>query len=217
MYTTFNENMGMHRILIWNASDDSRIQVRLALYGYTEEKFTQGKELWQQTDSFGKTQDKEKNEQKEATNQFNEAWQQSISEVKRFKKLARLVFDNKPAAWNMLKLDTLNIAKFADWYADTDLVYSSILEHSEWLTAMQIFGYTSESLIAQQTKLKRLKSLQQTQQREIGDAQQATDEKWNSYNLLKDFCYKLREVAKIEFESDPQLLEKLGILVRSRA
>lgn len=217
MYTTFNENMEKYRILLWNASDDSRIQVRLALYSYTEEKFNQGKELWQQTDSFGKMQDKEKNEQKEATNQFNEAWQQSISEIKRFKKLARLVFDNKPAAWNMLKLDTLNIAKFADWYADTDLAYSNILEHGEWLSSMQTFGYTNESITTQQTKLEMLKGLQQTQQQEIGDAQQATDDKWNSYNQLKDFCYKLREVAKIEFESDPQLLEKLGILVRSRA
>lgn len=117
----------------------------------------------------------------------------------------------------MLKLDTLNIAKFADWYADTDLVYTNVLEHGEWITSMQGFGYTSESLAALQTKLRKLNELQQIQQQEIGDAQQATDQKWNSYNQLKDFCYKLREVAKIEFENDPQLLEKLGILVRSNA
>jgi len=217
MYTTFNENMEKYRILLWNASNDSAIQPRLALYAYTPEKLQEGQSLWETTNSLGKLQDKEKDEQKAATNNFNENWQQSISEIKRFKKLARLVFDTNPTAWNMLKLDTLNIAKFADWYADTDLAYSNILEHGEWLSAMQSFGYTSESITAQQTKLKMLKDLQQTQQQEIGDSQQATDDKWNSYNQLKDFCYKLREVAKIEFESDPQLLEKLSILVRSKA
>ncbi len=217
MYTSFNENMEKHRILLWNAFNDSAIQPRLALYAYTPEKLQEGQSIWEQTNSFGQLQYKEKDEQKAATNEFNENWQKSISEVKRFKKLARLVFDNDPNAWNMLKLDTLNIAKFSDWYADTDLVYTNMLEHDEWLTSMQAFGYTSESLTAQQTKLKALKDLQQTQQQEIGDAQQATDDKWISYNQLKDFCYKLREVAKIEFESDPQLLEKLGILVRSNA
>ncbi len=217
MYTTFNENMEKHRILLWNAFNDSAIQPRLAFYAYTPEKLQEGQAIWEKTNSFSQLQDKEKDEQKTATNNFNENWQKSISEVKRFKKLARLVFDNNPTAWNMLKLDKLNITKFADWYADTDLVYSNIQEHGQWLSAMQAFGYTSERITAQQAKLKTLKDLQQTQQQEIGDAQQATDDKWNSYNQLKDFCYKLSEVAKIEFESDPQLLEKLGILVRSNA
>tara|TARA_R110001583_G_scaffold39735_2_gene127206 strand:+ start:1046 stop:1699 length:654 start_codon:yes stop_codon:yes gene_type:complete len=217
MYTSFNENMEKHRLLLWNAFNDTAIQPRLEHYAYTPEKLQEGQSLWEKTSSLGTVQNKEKDEQKAATNNFNENWQQSISEIKRFKKLARLVFDNSPQAWNMLKLDTLNIAKFADWYADADIVYSNILEHGEWISSMQGFGYTSESITALQAKLKKLKDLQQTQQQEIGDAQQATDDKWNSYNQLKDFCYKLREVAKIEFESDPQLLEKLGILVRSRA
>ncbi|PXY01650.1 hypothetical protein DF185_09285 [Marinifilum breve] len=217
MYTTFNENMEKHRILLWNASDDAGIQPRLSIYGYTAEKLHEGQSLWEQTNNYGQLQNKEKDEQKAATNNFNEKWQQSISEIKRFKKLARLVFDTDPNAWNMLKLDTLNISKFADWYADTDLVYTNILEHEEWITAMQGLGYTNESITTMQTKLRNLKNLQQTKQQEIGDAQQATDLKWNSYNQLKDFCYKLREVAKIEFENDPQLLEKLGILVRSNA
>ena len=217
MYTTFNENMEKHRILLWNSTNDAAIQPRLAFYGYTPEKLKEGQSLWEQTHSFGQLQNKEKDEQKAATNNFNENWQQSISEIKKFKKLARLVFDNNTNAWNMLKLDTLNIAKFVDWYADTDLVYTNVLEHTEWLTDMQGFGYTSESITAQQTRLHALKVLQEKQQQEIGDAQQATDKKWDSYNQLKDFCYKLREVAKIEFENDPQLLEKLGIMVRSNA
>ncbi|WP_421920805.1 hypothetical protein [Marinifilum sp.] len=217
MYTSFNENMEKHRILLWNASGDTAIQPRLALYGYTSEKLQEGQSLWEKTNSLAQMQDQEMDEQKEATNQFNEYLQQSISELKKFKKLARLVFDTKPNAWNMLKLDRLNIAKFTDWYADADMVFTNILDHPEWITSMQTFGYSNETITSMQNKLHNLKSLRQVQQQEIGDAQQATNQKWNSYNLLKEFCYKLSEVAKIEFENDAQLLEKLGILVRSNS
>ena len=215
MYATFNENLENYRILIWNAEDDPLIQPRLANYGYTAEKFQEGKDLWAQTDLLGKKQDQEMSEQKAATNIFNEAWNQAISEVKRLKKLARLAFQDDDSAWNMLKLEKLNISRFEDWQADAELVCSNLLANAGWVTSMQTFGYTTESITALKGRVEALKCLQQNQQREVGDAQQATDDKWKSFEELKNWCYKLREIAKIEFEDDPQLLEKLGILARS--
>lgn len=215
MYATFNENMEKHRILIWNAADDQLVQPRIETYGYTAEVLDAGKALWAQTDLMGKKQDTELDEQKAATNIFNEAYQQAVSEIKRLKKLARLAFEGNSNAWNMLKLDKLNITRFEDWQSDAELVCTNLLANAEWLTSMQTFGYTTESITALQGKVTNLKSLQQDQQREMGDTQQATDDKWKSYEELKNWCYKLKEIAKIEFEDDPQLLEKLGILVRS--
>ena len=217
MYTTFNENMEKHRILIWNASDDLLIQPRLENYGYTIDALQAGKDLWTRTDGFDKKQDQEMSEQKSATNSFNEAWQKEVSEIKRLKKLARLVFETNSTAWDMLKLKVLNISRFENWQANAELVCTNLLANSAWITSMQSFGYTAESITAIKDRIEALKGLQQGQKREMGDAQQATDNKWKSYDELRNWCYKLLEVAKIEFEDDPQLLEKLGILARSKA
>ncbi len=214
-YKTFNEQLEFCRILIWNAADDTEIQPRLENYGYTTEKFDQGKALWQQTDQAGKQQAKEQNEQTAATDAFNEAREKAEDDLKRAKKIARIAFDGDKQAFNALNLNEINITRFEDWLNDAEKFYANLLSNPQWAETMQTYSYTSEALIAQQEEVGSLKSLQQTQQREMGEAQQATKDKWMYYSQLKKWCYQLTELAKIEFEDDAQLLEKLGILVRS--
>jgi hypothetical protein len=214
-YKTFNQQMESSRILIWNAADDTEIQPRLENYGYTTEKFDQGKALWQQTDQAGKQQEKEQNEQTAATDTFNEARQKAEDDLKRTKKIARVAFDGNKAAFNSLNLAEINITRFEDWLSDAEKFYSNLIGNPQLLATMQTYGFTEESLNAQQQEVDNLKGLQQTQQREMGEAQQATKDKWENFNQLKKWCDHLSELAKIEFDEDAQILEKLGILVRS--
>jgi hypothetical protein len=213
-YKTFNEQLESWRILIWNAADDAEIQSRLAIYGYTTEKLDQGKALWQQTDQAGKQQAKEQNEQTAATDAFNEAREKAEDDLKRAKKIARVAFDGNKEAFNALNLNEINIPRFEDWLNDAEKFYANLLSNPQWAETMQTYSYASEELTAQQQEVASLKSLQQAQQREMGEAQQATQTKWELHGQLKKWCNQLTELAKIEFEDDAQLLEKLGILVR---
>jgi hypothetical protein len=213
-YKTFNEQLESWRIRIWNAADDPEIQPRLSIYGYTPEKFDEGKSLWQQTDQAGKQQAKEQNEQTAATDAFNQARDKSEDDLKRTKKVARIAFDGNNAAFNALTLDQLNISRFEDWLIDAEKFYANLLGNTQWAETMQAYSYTLEALTAQQQEVNDLKSLQQAQHSEMGEAQQATKEKWDNYKQLKKWCDQLTELAKIEFEDDAQILEKLGILVR---
>lgn len=83
------------------------------------------------------------------------------------------------------------------------------------MATLQNYNYTSEQLINLAAQIGQLKIDQQNQQREMGDAQQATKDKWRHYDELSAYAYHLREIAKIEFANDSQLLEKLGIFRRS--
>jgi hypothetical protein len=213
-YKTFNEQLESWRIRIWNAADDPEIQPRLSIYGYTPEKFDEGKSLWQQTDQAGKQQAKEQNEQTAATDAFNQARDKAEDDLKRTKKVARIAFDGNNAAFNGLTLDQLNISRFEDWLIDAEKFYANLLGNTQWAETMQAYSYTLEALTAQQQEVNDLKSLQQVQHSEMGEAQQATKEKWDNYKQLKKWCDQLTELAKIEFEDDAQILEKLGILVR---
>jgi hypothetical protein len=214
-YKTFNQQMESWRILIWNAADDTQIQPRLETYGYTAEKFSDGKNLWQQTDQAGKQQDKEANEQTAATNSFNEARLKAEADLKRAKKIARVAFDGNNAPFNALNLKEINIVRFEDWLSDAEKFYANLLGNPQWIATMQNYGYSSEKLTTLQQEVTNLKTLQETQKREMGEAQQATKTKWELHGQLKKWCDHLTEIARIEFEDDAQLLEKLGILVRS--
>jgi hypothetical protein len=214
-YRDFNEEMESDRILIWNAAGDPVISERLALYNYTPEVFNGLKGGWTETDALGKKQISEQGDQHAATNALNESRDQCEKKVKRAKRLARLAFENNSKPFEKLNLKTLNIGPFEDWLVDAESFYSKILGNPEWLAAMENFGYTTEQLQADQEEVQNLKVLQHQQFTEMGQAQQATQDKWNKFKEMHARCDVLREVAKIEFEDDAQHLEKLGILVRS--
>lgn len=214
-YLTFNQQMEAFRILLWNASEDTIIQPRLETYGYTADKLNEGKTLWTETDTLDKQYDQEFSEQKDATSRFNETWDQAEKKLKRAKKLARIAFENNANAWGQLNLKTLNINRFEDWLKDAEQFYANLIGNTDWATAMQTFGYTADQLTADQQEIETLKTLQEEQHREMGDAQQVTKDKWEKFKLLKDWCDTLKEIAIIEFEDDAQYLEKLGILARS--
>ncbi len=215
MANSFNQNMESHRILIWNASDDPLIQPRIQLYGYTIEKLDEGKTLWTQTDAQDKKQNNELAEQRVATDNFNLTWHEAEENLKRLKRMGRVAFEGNNLAWDQLSLNTLNLSRFEDWLLNATSVYENLAGHPEWITTLLGFNYTPEKITTEQTKVAEVKTLQQEQRRETGDAQQATKDKWELYNQLKNYCNKLRDIARIEFENDPQLLEKLGIFVRS--
>ena len=214
-YRTFNDQMENFRILIWNAGEDATMKERLATYGYSPERINQGKTLWTVTDTLNKKQDQELYEQKNATNLFNEAWDNAKDNLKRLKRFCRLAFSDDKSAWSLLKLYHLQILRFEDWLINAETCHANLLKNPGWVEKLGNYGYTKESLQTLSDEVQKIKSLQERQHLEMGDAQQATQEKWDKFEELKDYCYHLTEVARIEFEEDPQYLEKLGMLARS--
>ena len=202
------------RIRIWNANEDPVIKPRLSIY-FTDEKLQHGQALWTETDALNKQQDTELNEQKAATDELNDMRETVEQELERAKKVARVALRGNGAAFDSLNLKELVPTRLEDLVYDSEQFYDNLLGNTEWATAMQGFGYTTETLTANQQSAATLRSLQEKRQREMGDAQQATKDKWSRYEELKAFDRDLKEIARIEFENDPQLLEKLGILVRS--
>jgi len=211
---TFIEQMEELRIRIWNANEDPVIKPRLNIY-FTDEKLQQGQTLWNEADALNKQQDTELNEQKAATDELNNMRETVEQNLERDKKVARVALRGNGAAFDSLNLKELVPTRLEDLIYDGEQFYANLLGNTEWATAMQNFGYTTEGLTANQQHAATLRNLQEKRQREMGDAQQATKDKWGKYEELKAFDRDLKEIARIEFENDPQLLEKLGILVRS--
>ena len=74
---------------------------------------------------------------------------------------------------------------------------------------------TAEKLKAQQRDIATLKTLKLNQKKEMGEAQVATKVRDKKIAELDKWAKKYKKVATIVFEDQPQVLEKLGILVRS--
>lgn len=214
-YENYNQKMESWGILIWNAADDPLISTRLLPFNYTPERFDEGKTLWKDVEELDLAREKELGEQKGATKKLNDATTKAETIVKDTKKLARLTFENQKAPFEALNLQTINFDRFEDWLVDSEKFYANLLGNEEWITAMEKYGYIRDQLEAGQKEIANVRQLQKDQFREFGDVQQAQVDKKEKLSELKTYCDHLTEVAKIALAGDAQLLEKLGILVRS--
>ena len=80
---------------------------------------------------------------------------------------------------------------------------------------MESFKVTVEQLNAEKTAIENLKQLRNEVTIEKGQAQEATRLRNEKLDELDNYAIELKAVAEIALEKQPQLLEKLGIVVRS--
>ncbi|WP_289054393.1 hypothetical protein [Carboxylicivirga marina] len=91
---------------------------------------------------------------------------------------------------------------------------ASINLKTVWLSAYAQFGITQEMLEAGQAEILAVEAQDETIMREKGDAQNATMERDDSFEKLAEWVQDYETIARIALIDKPQLLEKLGIVVK---
>lgn len=203
------------QVAIDNALSDAEIKGYLADYGYDESRLNEGKALYETALQLHQKQKAEYGDQVSATREFKDQWKAAGREYMKFVKLARIALKSQPGA--LLKLDLNGERKktFSGWLSQTKQFYINALGDSEVLTALAGFGITPEKLQAGQQLVLDTESANAAQEKEKGEAQQATPERDTAMDQLDEWKSDFTAVARIALEEKPQLLEKLGILERS--
>ncbi len=150
----------------------------------------------------------------EATNKFIEKRESAEQEYVRVVKLCRVAFrNNKPM--EALIPPVISLSPFDNWILKTYNLYGAIMTNNEALLLLLRFGLTSETMQTKIDGLDEVASLKNDCDIEKGDAQQATKDRNVKMEELRDYCRDIKDVAAIALSNKPQLLEKLGVLVRS--
>ena len=202
-------------MLIWNAEDPA-IKTVIEPFGYTSEKLDEGKSLFAEVETLAENQRVEYAEQYNATSLFVEKRQEAEDKINAMRKFTKFALRNIPEANNILKFSKALPRAFSDWQLAVKYFYERLQEHPDWITLLSPFGITAENITQNLADIEVLKTLQESQQRETGDAQRATLARNAKFDDLHVWYSDLRELARILFEdADAQYLEKLGITVKS--
>lgn len=202
-------------MLIWNAEDPA-IKTMIEPFGYTTEKLDEGKSLFAEVETLAENQRMEYAEQYNATSLFVEKRQEAEDKINAMRKFVKFALRNIPEASNILLYSNVLPTSFSDWQQTIKSFYERLTEHPDWITLLAPFGVTAEIITQNLADIEVLKTLQETRQRETGDAQRATQQRNAKFEDLQVWYGDLRELAKILFVgADAQYLEKLGIIVKS--
>jgi hypothetical protein len=95
------------------------------------------------------------------------------------------------------------------------ILYANLLNNPDALSVMAGFGYTPDRLNRELANVNEVENLHSKQLSEKGGAQQATLERDAAFDALYKWYGDFRAIARIALFDKPQLLEALGIKVKS--
>lgn len=203
------------QVMIENAVSDPVVKAALADYGYTEEKLAAGKSLYAEAAALQNARKKEYGEQIAATAELDDIWKEADGRYMKTLKIARVAFQDNPKADKAVMLFGSRKESLSGWLEQAQAFYANILNDNGLMEALAQFGYTAEKLTEESELLNRVALKNNLQQREIGEAQAATQARDKKIDELSKWVSDLRAVAKVALADDPQQLEKLGILART--
>ena len=127
----------------------------------------------------------------------------------------RVAFKKEPGVATKLALNGRRKESFSGWLEQANLFYDNALANPDILNGLAKFGITEEKLQAGKTQVEELAALNAAQEKEKGEAQQATKTRDEALDALDDWLEDFLAIAEVALADKPQFLEALGVRVRS--
>ncbi len=204
------------QLAIDNALNNPTI-LNLSNFGYTSAKIQQGKKLYTIAATAQLAQQHEAGGQVSATTVVNDAWETAKKTYSRMIKVTRVAFKRNSGVAVQLGLNGGRKKSLSGWLAQANQFYQNALGDKAVLTGLKEFGITEQKLKAGLAELAVVETANLVQEKEKGEAQAATQTRDAALDELQDWLSDYLVIAKVALEDDPQLLEGMGILVRSPA
>lgn len=214
-YQSLPQKLEKARLLIYNSKDPQIAALLLDKVGIDEAYITEGETLFTEAKDLSDDQKQQYQEERLAYDLY--FTERDIVKEKYENTLKRVTILSRkdPDLQNRLKLHAEKVYAIDDWIDFSSGFYKRLLREKAFLNKLTRFKLTEEELTDQDQAVVNLQVLRAKAKKEEGEAQQATLDRNRKLEELDDYCVELRGLAKIALEDKPQLLEKLGITVRS--
>ena len=211
-YVSAEQLIAKMKVAFTNAKQPE-ILAELATVGITETQLDAHLADITNLEQLSQQQIREYGEQFAATDLFNEKKAAIDTTFARHRNLAKIIFKGDRQANTTLGIDDGRKQAYAAWYQQVNNFYSQILANPDFKTKAATVNIDDAAIAAQQAALEEVSALKESQKKELGEAQRATDTRDAALDLLYPKYTQLVAFAKVLFPND-QTLEKLGIIVK---
>jgi hypothetical protein len=216
VYQLSNDELLTLGTRILDNSQAPPIQDAMATVGYDEAAFQRGQALRDAFAAALQARQSEYGEQITATEALNDAWDAFHSQTYMpHVTIARLVFDDSSGTIRRLGIDGIRPEAFDAYLQEAQRFYTTIAGDADVQAALAERGVDEAAVTQAQADLDQLEALDQTQEREIAEAQQATRARNDARRAFADWLADYQKFARVALAAQPELLEQLGLTIRS--
>lgn len=203
------------RIALTNALSHTEIKPLLAEFGMDEPKINEGWVVYNTAkDSFDKNK-QEEIEKKLSSNDYKASFLEFLGLFKRHRNQAVIFFKKHPDFLVKLGATGSFPTQYNTIFDTARAFYVAIQNHADIQAKLKLCKITPEVVTDSLMKLDNVMALRASYNKEDGEAQDATVQKKLDLLVLKEWMEDFDIIAKIALYDKPQLLEVLGIFVRS--
>lgn len=197
-----------------NALEYDEIAAALDSYGYSPEVVRQGLALHQRAAELNHIQNRELGEQVEATAATQAAWDAADAIYMPLVKATRVAFKDS-IILHALALDGRRKESRTGWIAQASEFYARLLERPDLIEQLGRFKITRERVEDGHAKVAALVAAVARQSKESTEAEAAATARDAAIDELDDWVEDFIKIARLALAHNPQLLEGLGVPVRS--
>ncbi|MEF8844990.1 MAG: hypothetical protein V5A59_05900, partial [Bacteroidales bacterium] len=210
-----DEKLYRHRILIRNGIKDPVISERMACYGYTPEKMIQANLMYQKVEEASQQNrfkhgdyNKCRSKLKEAKKAFHKAY---IIDLE----FARIALARHPDLLDRVGANGRRQKAWSAYFFEAKWFYRSLAEDESLLKLVAVYGYNKALIHRRLSDIDNIYRLMNQRASTSGEAQHSTQVRNRKLRELDCWVSEYKKVAHLAFMDSPQLLEKLGIVVKS--
>jgi hypothetical protein len=204
-----------YRVSFENVKTQPTISSTMTEYGYTPEVIGEGENLYANTLHVYNSNKTEDDETSAAYAVFEEKRGELKDLYRAHRKKAKVVFRNDPVTLDLLGIGGRQPSSYVKQMEMMKKFYAEISNSEELRTKIIRLKVSEDEISQASTLIVETETARAEYLREIGESEDMTKQKDAAFSELDDWMSEFYAVAKIALEDHPQLLEALGLSIRS--
>lgn len=204
-----------YRVSLENVRQHPEIAATLAEFGYDLTVIAEGQTLFNETRGEYDTNKIEKEEKLASYKTFAQTENTLDKAYTLHRKKAKIVFAKELVVLSKLEIDKAIPDNYIEWLETVKIFYTTISDDEALQQKLARLKVPAEEITLTSEIIASLEQARAEYLRERGESQAATKKKKESFKKINEWMSEFYAVAKIAFEDTPQLLEVLGVYVKS--
>jgi len=209
------EDLEQYRISFENVAAQPEIAAAMLTVNYTPQKIAVGEDLLAVTRQIFDLNIIEDDETSVAYNNYLTIKKDAEKTYARHRKLSKVIFRNDPVTAEKLAITGSIPRPYINWIETSRKFYTTAASDPVILEKLLNLNITTEEITASSTQIADLEAARAIYHREIGESQETTQKKDAAFAEMDHWMSDFYTVARVALEDHPQLLESLGVMVRS--
>ncbi len=209
---SLSSKLGSAQSAIYNAMEIPSVQEKVSKFGLTLKRLQEGNAIVNKAIMLHNTKHDIYGEKQEVASQL---YTQENDTSKRFRKhveTVKLVFREDEATLAKFRISSISKKK-DEWQLQANYFYSKAILYVDKLAKYQL---PQEELAQNQASVEALIAIRNRRLQMKGEAEEATQKRNEAMKELNEWMKEFRAIARIALKDSPQLLEALGIVVKSK-